>query len=219
VSAGLYDGIARIARHEARARALPAIGVVDDIHPAEGGPPDHAVSITLRDSGAKLPRVPIAVGALGFAAIPAVGDLVILVFLDGELNAPVVVGRLYHPDLQPPEHAAEQLVLALPPGAAEPDLRLVVDGSAPSATLTLPGDVTLEIKAEDVRVAVGGVELHLTGAGGGRAELSAGGSSITLKQDGDISIEAVGNLKLKGTQVSIEGSAKVSVKGAVVELN
>jgi hypothetical protein len=219
VSSALYDGIARIARHEARARAAAAIGVVDDVYPAEGGPKDHAVSVTLRDSGTTLPRVPIAVGALGFAAIPAVGDLVILVFLDGDVNAPVVVGRLYHPGCEPPEHAPEQLVLALPPGAAEPDVKLVVDGGAPSATLTLPGDVTLEVKAEDVRAAVGGVELHLTAAGGGRAELSAGGSSITLKQDGDITIEAVANLTLKGVAVSIEGSAKVSLKGAVVELN
>jgi uncharacterized protein involved in type VI secretion and phage assembly len=219
VTSALYDSIARIARHESRARAAAAVGVVDVQHPAEGGASDHAVSVTLRDSGLKLPRVPIAVGALGFAAIPAVGDLVVLVFLDGDVNAPVVVGRLYHPDCQPPEHGAKQLVLALPPGDDDPKLKLVIDGGAPSATLTLPGDVTLEVKADNVRLAVGKLEVSLTSSGGGRASITAGGSSIVLKQDGDIAIKAQGKLSLDAVEIAISAQGKVSVSGAVVELN
>ena len=105
---------------------------------ADAVPPDHAVTVELRDSGLVLPHVPVAVGALGFAAMPAVDDLVLVVFLDGDPNAPVVVGRLYTDDLAPPPEGKDgELTLGLPAGAAEPDLNLVVDGAEPSITLEL----------------------------------------------------------------------------------
>jgi uncharacterized protein involved in type VI secretion and phage assembly len=214
----LLDSISRIARHEAAARAIAAVGTVAEIFPADGASPDHAASVELRDSRLLLPRVPIAVGTLGLAAIPAVGDLVIVVFLDGDVNAPVIIGRLYHPDLDPPKHSDGQLVLALPPGASEPDLRLQIDDS-PALKLTMPGELTIEAADEQVTIQVGKIQLRVTSAGGGRAEIAAGGAAITLKQDGDITISTQGNLKLEATEITISGSAKVSIKGAQVELN
>lgn len=219
MTSGLYDSIARIARHEVAARTQAAVGVVQDLFPSAGGATDHAISVTLRDSGLDLPRVPLAVGALGFASLPAVGELVVIVFLDGDVNAPIVVGRLYDSELSPPQHAPEQLVLALPPGESEPELRLVVDGGAPSATLTLPGGVELCVQSEQVKVTVGEVSVLLSAQGGGRAELTAGGSSIVVKQDGDVTIQAAGKLTLEAAEVEIKGSGKVAIKGAQVDLN
>jgi phage baseplate assembly protein gpV len=219
VSAALFDSIARIARNEQRAQATAGIGVVTEVHPASAAQKDHAATVTMRDTGIVLPRVPIAVGVIGWAAIPDVDDVVVVLFMDGDVNAPVIAGRLYTPDRDAPKHAEGELVLALPPGAAQPDLELVVDGNAPSITLTLPGDVKVEIKDGSVTFAVGEMTVSLTGSGGGRAEIAAGSSKLTLKKDGDVTLTAGGKLKLEGTEVEISGSSKVKVSGAQVEIN
>ena len=77
----LFDGISRIARHEAAARPVASVGVVTSIFGNDGTSPDHAVSVKLRESGLVLPRVPVSVGAFGVAAIPSVGELVLVTFL------------------------------------------------------------------------------------------------------------------------------------------
>jgi uncharacterized protein involved in type VI secretion and phage assembly len=219
VSAALFDSVARIARHEARARATAGLGVVVDLFAADGPVKDHAVSVKMRDSGLVLPRVPVAVGVMGFAAIPAVDDLVLVVFLDGDVNAPIVAGRVYHPDQEPPKHARDEIVVALPSGSDPPDLTLVVKGGEPSIELTLPGEVTVKVLDSEVQVAVGEMKLIVEGAGGGRATVAAGGSRLVLKQDGDVTLESKGTLTLKGSQVEIKGDAKVTVQGAQVEIN
>jgi hypothetical protein len=221
VSTALFESVTRIARHEVGRRAVAGVGEVMDVYPAAKGatPPDHAVSVKMRDSGLILPRVPVAVGVMGFAAIPAPGDLVLIVFLEGDINAPVMVGRIYQPDLDPPEHETGQVVLKLPAGKSEPKLDLVVQGDEPSIKLLLPDKVTIEIVKDKVLIEVGDMSLSVDGAGGGRAEVAAGGSKITLKKDGDISVSSAGNLTLEGKEVKISGTAKVSVKGAQVEIN
>jgi len=223
MSAALYDSVARIARHAAAARAIAAAGKVTEIFPADGTPPDHAVSVELRDSGVILPRVPVAVGLLGFAAIPAVGDLVVVVFLDGDTNAPVVVGRLYHAGagdkLDPPAHAAGQVVLALPPGSDDPKVQLKIVATQPSVLLTLPNDVAVECADQRVEVRVGELRLTVDGTGGGRAELAAGGTKVTLAKDGDITFSTSGTLKIDAGTVDIGGSTKVKIAGTEVEIN
>ena len=141
----LFDGIARIARHEAAARPVASVGVVTSIYGNDGSSPDHAVSVKLRESGLVLPRVPIAVGAFGMAAIPSVGELVLITFLEGDYNAPVVIGRLYHPDQNPPKHDEQQIVLRLPVGQRRsgPELRDRLrpgEGHADHAGRRLAGD-------------------------------------------------------------------------------
>ena len=219
MSRTLYEGVVRIARHEAAARATASVGTVVDLFDAGGDPKDHAVSVKLRDSGLVLPRVPVAVGVMGFAAIPAVGDLVLVVFLDGDFNAPVVVGRIYHPDQDPPGHEREEIVLALPSAADPPDLKLRVKSQEPSIRLTLPGDVSIEIEEGVVGLAVGAMKVRIESGGGGRAQIAAGGSMITLKQDGDVSVKSAGKLTLEGVEVEVSGTSKVKVSGAQVEIN
>jgi uncharacterized protein involved in type VI secretion and phage assembly len=217
--AALYSSISRIARHEASARAIAGVGKVTGIHPNEAAPADHAVSVQLRDSGIILNRVPIAVGAMGFAAIPAVDDLVVIVFLEGDYHSPVVVGRLYHPDQEPPKHKDGQMVLRLPSGASKPDLECEITGDPPAVKLALPGDVLIEVVKEKITLAVGEIKATLDGAGGGRMELAAGSSKITMKKDGDVTVKAAGKLKLEATEIEIAGQAKVKVSGGVVEMN
>jgi uncharacterized protein involved in type VI secretion and phage assembly len=218
VTAALYDTIARIARHEAAARSFGAVGKVTEIFPADQGKVDHAVSVELRDSRVLLPRVPVAVGVLGFAAIPAVGDLVVVMFLDGDVNAPVVIGRIYHAELDPPEHADGQIILSLPPGD-DPKVKIEITPSTPLVQVTLPGDVSLTCTEDRAEIRAGEIRVQVDGTGGGRAEIKAGGSTITIKKDGDITLRTNGTFKVDAAVVDISGSAKVKIAASAVEIN
>jgi phage baseplate assembly protein gpV len=214
----LYDAVARIARHEADARSWVSIGTVTEAHTSVAGGPDHAVSVELRDTGVVVPRLPVAVGALGFVAIPAVGDLVVVAFADGDPHAGIVVGCLYHRDLRPPEHGAGTLVLALPPGSDDPAIDLQVDPAAPVVTLTV-GDTVIKIGTDRASLTIGDCELVVDGASPGSVTVKASDSVLTLGGNGEVSIEASAKLTLSAPEIVIDGSSKVKVSGAVVEMN
>lgn len=221
MSAPLFDAVTRIARHEAQARPVAAVGRVVEAFAQAGAGRDYAATVELRDSGVVLPRVPLATGLAGFAALPAPDDLVVVVFAGGDLHDPVVVGRLYSPSVPPPEHAAGRLSLQLPPGtdAAGADLALEIDGAAPQVTLRLGADVTVTIDHEQVDLAVGDVQVTLTTGGGGRATIQAGDARLALEASGDATLEAAGTLTLKAAQIEIKGSGPVAIQGATVDIN
>jgi hypothetical protein len=214
----LFDSMSRIARHEAAARWIAAIGFVVDVFDGESAPPNHAVSVELRETGTLLPNVPIAVAALGQAATPRAGDLVVVLFADGDINAPVVIGTLYHADLAPPEHGDGDVVLALPAGAQQPSFRAVLRGADPKLTLTM-GDV--EIVADDTRVHIrtGDAEASVEAAGSGRVELKVGDASIAVTGGGDIVVKTAGKLSLRADEVEIVGQSSVAISGAQVKVN
>jgi phage baseplate assembly protein gpV len=213
MTSALFDSIARIARHEAAARAVAGVGRVTEVF--EGSRNDHAVTVEMRDTGLVLPQVPVAVGVMGFAAIPAVDDLVVVVFADGEVNAPVVVGRLYHPDQPPPQHAEGQIVLHVPSG--DPKIELDVEAATPSVKLVM-GDVELEILSDSFSVKVGDVTLKAMSSGD-RLEASAGGTSIVMKASGEMTLKTDGNFKLQANQIELQAAATLKLAGAQVQIN
>jgi phage baseplate assembly protein gpV len=219
VSAALFDSVSRIARHEAGARPTVSVGVVADTLDSGGAVADHAVTVELREAGIVLPRVPIAVGALGLAAIPAPGDLVVVAFADGDYHAPMVLGRLYHADLSPPEHTDGEVVLELPPGASSPAVRAVVRGRAPHLEVEVGSQVKVAIDDETVSVKAGDAEAVLEAGGGGRAELSVGEATLTISGRGDIEISTPGEFKVQAAQVDIQGSATAKVAAPQVQIN
>src|SRR6185369_5545827 len=64
----------------------------------------------LKHEDLELPRVPIAVPHVGFAAPPRVGDLVLVQLVGGDLNQPVITGRFYHADDKPPIHTEDEIL-------------------------------------------------------------------------------------------------------------
>jgi hypothetical protein len=182
------------------------------------GDADHAVSVELRETGLLLPRVPIAVAVPGQAATPRAGDLVVLLFADGDVNAPVVIGTLYHAELAPPAHGEGDVVFALPAGEKEPTFRAVLRGADPKLTVTM-GDV--EVVADDTKVHVktGDAEATLEAAGNGRIELRVGDASVTVTGRSDIMLKTAGKLSLQADDVEIKGQTSVTISGARVEVN
>lgn len=223
----VVDAIRTIARHEDLQRCYACLGVVKSVHGSNG---DHfyACTVELRDTGVVLPKVPIATGLIGAVALPREKDLVVVVFANGDLHNPVVVGRLYSEDVAPPENGPGEFAALFPGDEDSTDrraeLRIKTPGDGTrSIKLTLDGSVKVELSIDDggVTLTSGEVELTLTqsSASDGQAQLKVGDSKITVKQAGDINIEASGTLTLKGAKVEISGDSTVKVSGTEVDLN
>jgi len=192
------------------------------------GTPDLSCTVQLRESGLVLPRVPVAVGVLGFAAPPAEGDLVLVVFAGEDLHAPVVAGRVYDEKVAPPASAPGELVAWLPHAQTEDTKRLELTVRTPedgtrSATVKLAGDVAVEVTVADqkVTVTVGDamVRLSQSSSSDGKAEVIVGDAKLTLDQSGDITVTASQKLRLEADTIELSATSKVKVTGQTIELN
>jgi uncharacterized protein involved in type VI secretion and phage assembly len=225
---GMVHTIQRIARDEAAKAPAAALGVVTSVHGRDGGDADYACTVQLRESGLVLPKVPIATGLVGVAALPAEGDLVLVVFAGGDLHAPVVAGRLHSQSAPPPKNAPGELVAWLPGGeeAEDSSLQLTVrtpgDGTR-KVTLLLGGDVEIRLEVDDQSITfqAGEAKLALTQSGGsdGKAELAVGDSSVVIEQSGNVTVKASGTLELKASQIKLSGDTSVKVAGQTIDLN
>jgi uncharacterized protein involved in type VI secretion and phage assembly len=214
----------QIARHEVMQRNAAYLGVVKSV---QGGPDDHSCTVELRESHIVLPNVPIAVGFMGFACLPAEGDLVVVLFLGGDLHAPIVVGRLYTQDLQSPQHGPGELVMQLPVNADSDkriELRVTTpDDGSRALSLVLDGDVrvSVEIADDGITLAAQDAKLQLSqsSSSDGQIALTVGEAKMTFSQNGDVALETTGKLTLKGQSVEISGDASVKVAGQTIDLN
>jgi len=221
----LVHTLRQIARHEAIQRNASCLAVVKSV---QSGPDDYSCTVELRETAIVLPKVPIAAGFMGMATLPAEGDLVIVLFLGGDLHAPVIAGRLYTRKLKSPKHGPGELVVQLPPDAAADEcaeLRIKTPGDGTrTLTLKLDGDVPVSISTADdgIVLKTGDVQIELkqTSASDGALTITVGEAKISMAaQAGDIAIETSGKLTLKGQSVEISGDTSVKVAGQTIDLN
>lgn len=214
---GLIDTLRAIVRDELARRHGPARGVVSAVFPrdADGSDHNHQVNVKLPTLGVELQHVPVAVGRLGLSALPQVDDQVLVVFLEGDLNAPVVVGSLYDAAVQPPVAQAGELVYAPSDAGGDASLRRL--------HIALGDDVTLTLDDENLTVKLAGTELTIAKDGDVTITSAA---KLVVKAQGDISFEASGNLDLKaqgnvtvsGVSATLEGQGSAKVKAPSVSL-
>jgi uncharacterized protein involved in type VI secretion and phage assembly len=211
----LFETIQRIVQQQLAGLATSAIGVVQDqqAHADAGDTGNYSCTVALRDSGIVLEQVPVATGRIGQVAIPAVGEMVLVEFVGGDLNAPVIVARLYSDGHRPPPSDDGQAVLHVPPGAEDADAVHVALSSADPRELTiaLGSGVKLALRDDDPAV-----ELDV---GDGKAKL-------TIGQDGTVTLEAKAltlssrnAVEVKGNDVSITAQGKLTLKGSTVNIN
>lgn len=193
--------------------------------------------------------MPAASGGSGIYSLPDVGDYVVVAFLDGEIDSPVVIGSLYNGAKLPPAGAVtpvnniKELRTRLGNKIRADDLKgveissvtghkLELSDASLSAELSDPtGQTSAEIKngfltlkgLAGVKIKSGSCEITLDGAA----------QSVTIKGL-SVSVEAVRGVTLKGMQinaggqlVSVSANAQLelsstgatSVKGSILKLN
>jgi len=236
----LVETIQAIVRQEMARLRVSDLGVVEAVGPHRdaGDRDNYGCDVRLKNSGLLLRRVPIATQHIGTAAIPNVGDLVLLTYDKGDVNQPIVIGRLYSDADRPPLNDSREIVTRLPLAEADDHtlrtvLRNVSSSSPPrEALLEMPPRITVRVTDGTVRATAGKTEVKLDqpGAGGGTVTIFAGQSTLTVNQDGDITVDAAGALTLKArrdvtieglsvkisgrTSTTVEGNASVTVKSS-----
>ena len=199
----LIDMLREIIRQEIDAKMSPELGLVLEVFPGDGGEGNHQADVRLRVSGLTLRRVPVAVARPGVSLLPRVGDPVVVMFLEGDLAQPVIVGSIYSADLQPPE-AGEFDAVYMPPDDEDSGVRRV--------HLETPSGGTVTLDDETLTVTLGGTEMVIEQDGA----VTVKASEITMSADGDITLDAGGNVAISaGQDVKIEGQMNVEAKGGV----
>lgn len=222
----------KVAEQEVRRLYTTELGIVTAVfpHKAEDDKNNYQCSIKLKNkkqpdgSDFELRQVPLATPHLGLANIPNVDDLVLVTFIGGDLNAPVIIGRLHNDQDQPPIAKEKEVLLqhSLKTGGSlkldeegtvtltSKDEKSVVtvtdktvDITNEKCTITLKeGDLTAkneqcEITFQGSNVTLSNGSCTITLAGGG-ITLDAGSSSVTIKSMGSIKI---GDAATSGVQV------------------
>ena len=230
----LIRTLQEIVRAELAGLRIAELGVVDAVQPhEEGGDSDnYACDVKLKNSGLLLRRVPIATGRIGTVAPPNVGDLVILAFDKGDVNQPIVIGRLYDERQRAPVSHPNEVIFRLPLDEADDQtIKAAIRKTDSDRELLfeMPPKIKVQVTDDHISATAGQTEMKLDQAGGGsdgKVTVTAGRTTITMDQDGtvtiesatDLSIKADTNIKIKGANVSIEASGSLNLSGASATL-
>jgi phage baseplate assembly protein gpV len=205
----IVETIQKIIRQEMSRTRVAELGLVKAVYPhsGESDNDNYGCDVELKNSGLLLKRVPIATGHIGTVAIPNIDDLVLVTFDKGDINQPIVTGRLYNDVDRPPLNNPDEVIFRLPLAEAE-------DKTVKAAIRNIPGNnppreilvemepkISLQINDGTVHAIAGKTEMKLdqSGESGGTVTALAGRTKITMNQDGDITIEAAGAMTLKAT--------------------
>jgi uncharacterized protein involved in type VI secretion and phage assembly len=237
----------RVAEHEARRILTTELGVVTAVftHADEGDTDNYQVSVQLKTrllpdgQRMELRKVPVATPYLGYAAIPNVGDLVLVQFIGGDVNAPVITGRLYDDENRPPPNLQDELLVRhkIDAGGSiklDAEGRIVLTSKSEENTLTVDDEaitlknekfsLTIDFKGEKI-VLSSDKDLQLV-ATSGTLTLEGNAVEITSKSDvkitassGKLAAEVMEASVKASTSATIEASAAMTIKGATIDMN
>lgn len=184
---------------------------------------NYECDVRLKNGDYELRKVPIVTPHIGFAHIPNVGDLVLIGFVSGSVNAPVILGSLYNADQNPPKVDAGEIIYESP-DAKKNGLRRFYFKLDSGIEITLTDD---EFKAD-----MGKTTIKITRDGDVEVSSSA---KVTIKADKDmdlsaqnIKIESQGSVKIKGgsgvdissdADAKVQASGQLNLKGSIVNIN
>jgi uncharacterized protein involved in type VI secretion and phage assembly len=216
VKSEILPELRRLIREEIQALRTAELAVVQaqHAHESDSDSDNYALSVRLRDTGIVLGRVPVATGRLGSVCIPPVGALVLVQFIGGDVNAPIITGTLYNDEDRPPVNADGQVIWNLPADAAPDDALRIELSSAQekSIVLKLASAVTVELRDGDPAVAIDvGGNAQLTIDSDGSVKIKSA-QALTLETSSDLKVEAQGNMDLKA-------GGTLTLKGSVINLN
>lgn len=205
----LFETIQRIVQEELGRLRTAELAIVQEQHPHESDSDkdNYACTVRLRDSGIVLKNVPVTTSRVGSVSIPAVGDLVMVQFIGGDINAPVIIGSLYSDEARPPVNADGQAIMHLPLGASDSDAVHIElhSGDRREIVVKLGTGISLNIRDDDPVV-----ELDVDG---GKAKLEIG-------RDGSVKLEATADIEIKGAaNINVEAGGQLNLKGSVVNIN
>ena len=182
----IVEIIRKIVENEIRKLHIAEIGEVTSVfpHSSDSDKNNYECNVKLKYRDLELRKVPVATQQIGLANIPHVGDLVLINFINGSINAPVLVGRLYTDDDRPPLSKEEEIVY-IPPYSENPDLQRI--------HMEFPGGMVLSVK-DDI------------------ATIKANKTTLTLKRDGNVEIRSRNSVRISGGDIVLSAN-NIKMKG------
>ena len=229
MSSNIVEVIRNIAQMEIKKIHTTELGIVTSVfpHASDSDKDNYECNIRLKDKGVELRKVPVATQQIGFVNILHTGDLVLVSFIGGNINSPIIVGRLYNEIDRPPTSEQEEIVYK-PPYTKDTSLRRL--------NIVLPEEtVNVEFHDDMIRVIVGKSSITATDTGEIQIKSEGLQQKISIIADGDVSIEAQ-NISIKsrmetkiesGTGIAIksdalaniESTGPMTLKGAIININ
>ncbi len=229
MSSNIVEVIRNIAQMEIKKIHTTELGIVTSVfpHASVTDKDNYECNIRLKDKGVELRKVPVATQHIGFVNILHTGDLVLVSFIGGNINSPIIIGRLYNEIDRPPISKQEEIVYQ-PPYTKDTSLRRL--------NIVLPeGTVNVEFHDDMISVTVGKSSITATDTGEIQIKSEGVQQKISIVADGDISIEAQ-NISIKsrmettiesGTGMAIksdalaniESTGPMTLKGAIININ
>jgi hypothetical protein len=197
----LVDLIQAIVRDQLQAHRTAELGVVTNVHSHATGSDtnNYECDVRLRDSGLELKRVALCTQRVGAVAIPNPGDLVLIQYLNGDINSAVVTGRLYNEQVRSPEAKAREFIY-ISPDDAESGIRRIYLELPNGNKLTVDDDkLLLEMGPDTLTVNHDGdIELNCAshavkltdGNGNNLLEIQSGPGLVNLKGQTKVVVEA-----------------------------
>ncbi len=238
---GMVEVIKKIVEAEIRKIHVAELGVVTSIfpHASDSDKDNYECNVKLKNTGLELQKVPVATQHIGLAHIPKVDEMVLVTFLNGDINAPILIGRMYTAEDRPPANDGEEIIY-IPPYSENADLRRL--------HMELPSGITLSVTDDILNVEAGKTTLKINRDGDIEVEsnekvsITASGEmifnadKITIESKQDMNIKAGTNATIKGESgvkmessatleikasatANIEASAPLTLKGAMVNIN
>ncbi len=194
----LFETIQRIVQEELGRIRTAEIAIVQEQHAQD----DYACTVQLRNSGILLKQVPVATPRIGGVSIPAVGDMVLVQFIGGDINAPVITNSLYNDEDKPPTNDDGQAILHLPLGAGDSDAVHIElhSGDEREIILKLGDALSLTLHDDDPVV---------------KLDVDGGKATLTINRDGGVKLESQGDISIKGGgDITIEAQSQLNLKGS-----
>ena len=203
----LFETIQKIVQQEIGRIRTAELGVVQEQHPhADDSDSDnYSCTVVLRDSEIVLNQVPVATQRIGTASIPAVGELVLVQFLGGDINAPIITGRLYNDEDRPPVNDDNQGIIHLPLGAEDSDAVHIElhSGDRREIVVKLGDGLAIKLHDDDPVFTM---------------DIDGGKGMLQIDRDGAVKIETDGDIEILGNAITIEGQGDLNLKGATVNI-
>lgn len=161
----------------------------------------------------------------GFYFIPEVGDEVLVAFLQGDTQYPVVIGTLWNADAMPPQVESND----------NNDMGKIRSRSGHEIVFddNEEGGTKLEISSAGGHKVVlddrdGGSKIEILSASGQHIVLDdnngitieeSSGSSLALRAGGELKVKSSVSLSLEAVNIDIKASGVLTLEGAMVRIN
>ena len=212
----------KVAEHEARRIYTTELGVVTAVfpHAGEDDTDNYQCSVKLKNKKQpdgkdfELRKVPIATPYVGLVCIPNVGDLVLINFIGGDINAPVITGRLYNDEDRPPVNKTDEFLLQhkIAEGGSiklDQDGKIIITSKNEENVFTLEDEkISMANDKFSLVIDFSGEKISITSdkdleliAKNGKCLIDA--KEIEIKSGGAMKFKASGAMTLKGSTIDM----------------